>query len=229
MRVKLIISIEQYTNQTNKIQWTTPKLKIQTDRKITKEHNTPQIIDNPNEIRDIVSGLFNSLNLDKDSSWEKALIEFNKNPSFQRIKNLKEAKIHFQKILGKIREEDKKGIYSLKKAQKQKFQEMLEEYKLITIDTKYTSLLPIFYTDERWICLDDKEREECFIEYMDRLYRNQAMDEKAIIKEQCKKFKRHLIENQKVTPNTTWDQLQEIIGDNPHWNDLHSLYKLEYY
>lgn len=66
---------------------------------------------------------------------------------------------------------------------------MLDEYKLITIDTKYTSLLPIFYLDPRWTALDDKEREECFIDYMDNLFKEQANSELQAIEALCARVK----------------------------------------
>lgn len=143
--------------------------------------------------------------------------------------NVKDRKSIFKKFVENEKSIFKRQIQDKKAAEKVNFKKMLEEYKHITVETKFTSLLPIFYQDERWTVMEEKEREEAFLEYMDELYSKEAEAEKEVIYKQCDKLKKQMLELKRVTSSTKWEEIQEIMYYNNVWNELHDYYKLKYH
>ena len=184
-------------------------------------------LENSDEVSLLMSTILREYNFDYESKWVKAVQILNEDPRFRKIKNMKEAKHQFTEYISVLRSQQKTLMNTLKRDQKLAFRDMLDEYKMISIDTKYTSLLPIFYTDPRWTALDDKEREECFLEYMDILYKRQAEEEKAEISDQCRRLKKMFLETQSVSSITTWNEVGSIMRGNLIWEDLHDYYKLK--
>ena len=190
----------------------------------TRDRN---LITDYEEAKRLLYNIFSEMGINGESKWEKCLLELNNDDRFRLVKSLKDCKKIFQSYVSDKRSEDRFQLNNNKKIQKDNFKTMLDEYKLITIDTRYTSLLPIFYLDPRWICLDDKEREECFLDYMDNLFRRQAEDEQLQNKTMCDRLKIQFLEIKKINSLTSWEDIKEIMRYNNLWTELHDYYKLK--
>ena len=110
------------------------------------------------------------------TKWDEVLELLGNNEKFNMVSSLKEKKGIFKRFIETERHNFKKSIVDLKTRNREDFKRMLEEYQHINIETKISSLLPIFYQDPRWTRMDEKEREDAFLEYMEELFHKEADD-----------------------------------------------------
>lgn len=171
--------------------------------------------------------VFREKGVDHESKWDKVYDMLGQDERFQLVANVKDRKRIFKTFVENAKNAFKKQLQDRKLQQKNDFKKMLEEYKHISIETKISSLLPIFYQDPRWTCIDEKEREEAFLEYMDELFYKEAEAEKEVIAKQCEKLKKQMLEIKRVSTSTKWEEIKEIMYYNNTWNDLHDYHKLK--
>jgi hypothetical protein len=233
------------TNKTKKTSWVKPDaLKAEEDKskfdtvdkkqqtskqalkKQEKEKPRTAIIDY-DEATLVLFNVFREKGIDHESKWDKVYDMLNQDERFQLVPNVKDRKKIFKTFVENAKNAFKKQLQDRKLQQKIDFKKMLEDYKHISIETKISSLLPIFYQDPRWTCMDEKEREEAFLEYMDDLFYKEAEAEKEVISKQCEKLKKQMLEIKRVSTSTKWDEIKEIMYYNNTWNDLHDYYKLK--
>lgn len=194
---------------------------------VSKELEKKPAFANSEDAKRFYFALFREHEITYSSKWDEVLELLGNNDRFNTISSLKERKNIFKKFIEFERLSYRRSIYDMKRNQRDDFKRMLEEYQHINIDTKISSLLPIFYQDPRWIKMDEKEREEAFLEYMDELFRKEADGEKHIIAQQCEKLKKQMLEIKKINSNSTWEEIQEVMRFNNTWNELHNYYKLK--
>lgn len=171
--------------------------------------------------------LFHEKGIGSETSWEKVYDLLHTNERFLMVPNVKDRKRIFRKYIDLGKENFKKSVSNRKQTQRNDFKKMLEEYKHINTETKITSLLPIFYEDPRWNCMDDKEREDAFLEYMEEVFMREADAEKQLIANQCEKLKKQMLEIKQVTSSTRWEEMKDIMYYNNTWNELHEYFRLK--
>ncbi len=173
--------------------------------------------------------VFREKGINHESKWDKVYDSLLQDERVQLVTNVKDRKSIFKKYIEMEKSSFKKNLHDKKQGQKNDFKKMLEEYKHITVETKMPSLLPIFYQDARWNAMDEKEREDAFLEYMEELFSKEAEAEKEMIAKQCDKLKKQMLEIKRVSSSTKWEEIKEIMFYNHTWNELHDYYKLKYY
>lgn len=185
-------------------------------------------VTNPEEARKLLFALFRDKEIQTTTKWEEVREQLQDDERFTMVPSLKDRKQIFKKYIETEKANYKNSIRDLKFRQREDFKRMLEEYQHINIETKISSLLPIFYQDPRWTRMDDKEREDAFLEYMEELYGREADTEKKMIAEQSDRVRKLLLENQRINSGTTWGEVQELMRGNTIWNELHNYYKLKW-
>lgn len=184
-------------------------------------------ITDPEEAQRHLFTLFREREIPINSKWDETLELLQNDERFLMVPNIKDRKHIFKKYIEIERTNYKKSISDLKLEQRNNFKKMLEEDQRITVETKFCALTPIFYQDPRWMCMDEKEREEAYLEYMEDLFRKEANNEKRMIAEQCERLKKQMLEMSKINSSTLWSEVQEYMRFNPLWNELHNYYKLK--
>lgn len=170
-----------------------------------------------------------SNNVTYEWKWEKVEDTFSKHEDFKIIEKISDRKKIFKEYSDIEKFKRKREIIQSSKKKKEDFKEMLLEYKNININTKFITLIGIFYKDPRWKAMEEKEREECFIEFTNELFDKEQDNKKLLIEKQCENIRKILITHKSFNSNTTWEEVNELMKDNIIWNDkeLHNYYKLD--
>lgn len=195
---------------------------------LQKQAEKKKEITNPEEAKRFLFELFREKDISSTTKWDEVLEMLGTNEQFNMISSLKEKKGIFKRFIETERLNFKKSIVDLKTRNREEFKRMLEEYQHINIETKISSLLPIFYQDLRWTRMDEKEREDAFLEYMEELFHKEADSEKHMIATQCERLKKQMLEINRINSSTKWEEIQEIMRFNSAWNELHNYYKLKW-
>ena len=201
-------------------------VEIKQQAKTGKETSKQEVFDIEEGKRHLVN-LFRDYDINRESKWDRVYESLAEDDRFHLIKSVKDRKQIFKEFVQQKKDEHKKNIVEKKQRDKTNFKQMLTDYTYITVETKFQSLIPIFFKDPRWACLDDKEKEEAFEEYIEEIFIRKNEDEKEINKRKCEMVKKQLLELKSVTSSTTWDEIKEIMYHDTIWNELHDYYKLE--
>lgn len=164
-----------------------------------------------------------------DTKWEKVNEMVLAEERLKNVGRIKDIKAIFKSFVESEKQMMKKNLQSKKEQAKKDFKKMLEEYKNISKDTKFQSLLPLFYQDNRWKAMEEKERDEAFQEYMQELFIRENQNEKIAIQNRCDSLKQKMLEMKKVTSMTTWEEIRDLMFYNPHWKDFHEYYRFKTY
>ena len=202
-------------------------------QKNEENNNKNKIINKKEEIidydesRKILYSLFKDVGVDSQSRWDKYFDILQKDKRFKIIQNFKDKKIIFKEYVENEKNIYKRKIIDRKLEAKKDFKKMLEEYGYINTEMKFKNLIPIFYQDQRWQKMDDKEKEDTFQEYLEELFLIETENEKKVIKKKTEMIRQQFLELRGVTSSTTWDQIKEKMYYNNTWNELHDFYKLK--
>lgn len=219
-----------FHKKTNRISWNLSE--IQTKGKNaqpaaeTQERKETKIL-TIEEARKVFFNLFREKEVTSDTKWEKVIQLLGNDDRFNSLPRMKDRKQVFKEYVESERQNFRKRLFDKKAQAKADFKQMLEEYKYINKDTKFQSLSQLFLLDPRWKALDEKERDECFQEYLHELFLRDTRNEKDTIRMHCENVKLKMLELKKVNSTTTWDEIRELMYSNPSWKELHEYYRLK--
>lgn len=101
---------------------------------------------------------------------------------------------------------------------KEDFMRMLEDHKILTSDIKLWKVQSYLVTDPRWKAIsDEKERENLFQDYLDKLYRQEQESMKENRKTTTEDFRKRLqryIEVGVLSHSSTWDDCLKLFSQD---------------
>lgn len=179
------------------------------------------------EARRVLINLFREKGVTGEMSWERTFELLHGETRFQMVSCPKERKRIFKQFVESERAAVRKRVFDQKQQAKSDLKQMLAEYRHITTDTKFQSLVPLFFQDPRWKALEERDREVAFQEYLEELFVKENQNEKEAIARRCEKLRLQMLELRRVSSSTTWEEARELMYYNPNWNDLHDYYRLQ--
>jgi len=179
-----------------------------TEKKIDYENLTKE------EASRIFKKLLSDLGVTATWHWEDAKRIVQNESRAKALKSIREQKQAFNEYIAEYKQREKEEIRQKKLHLKNQFIEMLEESHVVTSQTKYYDIARFFVNDPRFRALEDIERENIFQDYLDDLEKKDKEYQREITKQHINNL-RNLFEEQKLSPDTTWEQCRELYSKHP--------------
>ncbi|MCQ2815813.1 MAG: hypothetical protein MJ252_00960 [archaeon] len=154
---------------------------------------------------------------------ERALIN---TPIWNAIKSYQERKNLFNEYIENYRAKEREEAKLKREKLKQKFKKMIEESPYIRADTKYSEAMTIFSNDDRWRCLEERDREEIYQDYIDILTKKEEKENDAKRKEQREKLG-EILQEMNISSDTKWTEINIILKDNELFNSMFKIDQLD--
>ena len=170
---------------------------------------------------------FEGIGVEPTTKFERVNELFRDNKHFHLVKKTSDKKKMFKEYLEYLRKVQHEEMEEEIRTKKRRFFEMMEENKTLTSETKYSTVVPYFYLDERWKAIDDRIKEEYFLEFLQSLVEKEKILKKEMIQAKCKTLRGEILLEKKVNSHTTWNEMQKIMHYSVVWNDLHEYHRLK--
>jgi hypothetical protein len=141
---------------------------------------------------------FEAIGVEPTTKFERVNELFRENPHYHIVKKISDKKKIFKEYLEYLKKVQNEEMELQIRRKKEQFFEMLSENKTLTSETKYQIVVPLFYLDERWKAVDDRIKEEYFLEYLESLVEKEKKMKEELIKSKCKSLRGEILAEKKV-------------------------------
>lgn len=150
------------------------------------------------EAKEKMFDFFEGIGVEPNTKFERVNELFRDNPHYHVVKKISDKKKMFKEYLEYLRRIQYEEMEEAIRIKKKRFFEMMSENKNLKSGTKYSTVVPVFYLDERWKSVDDRIREEYFHEYMATLVEKEKEMKEEMIRAKCKTLRGEILSEKKV-------------------------------
>merc|ERR1719391_1240569 len=189
----------------------------------TKKDNKPDIIHIPRpmvfrdkrEAMEALKELLREKNVPSSANWETALKMINKDPRWETLSKLSEKKQAFNayKIQKQKEEKEETRLAAIKN--KEDLEHFLMTTARMNSNTKYYRCEEIFSELPLWKLISDIERREIYADVVHNLAKKEKDRAKALRKKNQERLADILDQMTRIDFQTTWEQAQQMLLDNP--------------
>ena len=153
------------------------------------------------------------------ANWEAALKLINKDPRWEYLSKLNEKKQVFNAYKIQRQKEEKEEQRLKQKKAKEDFEEFLMKSERVNSTMKYYRLEDMFNELPIWKSVQDVDRREIWIDCQHNLSKREKEQAKALRKKNTRRLADILDRMTAIKFNTTWEQAQQMLLDNPAFAD----------
>merc|ERR1712156_717137 len=171
------------------------------------------------EAMDGLKDLLRERNVPSTANWEAALKLINKDPRWEYLCKLTEKKQVFNAYKIQRQKDEKEEARLKAKKSKEDLEDFLMNNDRITSTMKYFRCDELFGDSTVWKNVPEIERREVFEDSMVNLAKKEKEKAKALRKRNTNRLTDILDRMTNIKYNTTWEQAQQMLLDNPAFAD----------
>ena len=153
------------------------------------------------------------------ANWESALKLISKDPRWEYLSKLNEKKQVFNAYKIQRQKEEKEEHRLKQKKSKEDFEEFLMNNERVNSTMKYYRLEDMFSELPIWKGVPDVDRREIWIDCQHNLSKREKDQAKSLRKKNTRRLADILDRMTLIKFNTTWEQAQQMLLDNPAFAD----------
>ena len=153
------------------------------------------------------------------ANWESALKLINKDPRWEYLSKLNEKKQVFNAYKIQRQKEEKEEQRLKQKKAKEDFEEFLMKSERVNSTMKYYRLEDMFQDLPVWKAVQDLDRREIWTDCQHNLSKREKDQAKALRKKNTRRLADILDRMTAIKFQTTWEQAQQMLLDNPAFAD----------
>jgi len=185
-----------------------------------KDVNEPRVVfKDKKEAMEAFKDLLRERNVPSTANWEAALKLINKDARWEYLCKLTEKKQVFNAYKIQRQKEEKEEQRLRAKKNKEELEEFLMNNDRITSTMKYFRCDELFGEETVWKNVPEIERREVFEDSMINLATKEKERAKALRKRNTNRLTDILDRMTNIKYNTTWEQAQQMLLDNPAFAD----------
>jgi len=182
--------------------------------------NEPRVVfKDKKEAMEAFKDLLRERNVPSTANWEAALKLINKDPRWEYLCKLTEKKQVFNAYKIQRQKDEKEEARLKAKKSKEDLEEFLMNNDRITSTMKYFRCDELFGDTNEWKNVPEIERREVFEDSMVNLAKKEKERAKALRKRNTNRLTDILDRMTNIKYNTTWEQAQQMLLDNPAFAD----------
>ncbi|TRY62941.1 hypothetical protein TCAL_10884 [Tigriopus californicus] len=171
--------------------------------------------------------LLREKNVPSNANWETALRLISKDDRYEYLSKLNEKKQVFNSYkIQKQKEEREEQRLRLKKA-KEDFEDFLMNNDRISSTIKYFRLETMFGDLAIWKGVPENERREIYLDCQHNLAKRERENSRALRKRNSKRLLEIMDRMTSIRFDTTWEQAQQLLLDNPAFADNDELLAMD--
>lgn len=171
--------------------------------------------------------LLREKNVPSNANWETALRLISKDDRYEYLSKLNEKKQVFNSYkIQKQKEEREEQRLRLKKA-KEDFEDFLMNNDRINSTIKYFRLETMFGDLAIWKGVPENERREIYLDCQHNLAKRERENSRALRKRNSKRLLEIMDRMTSIRFDTTWEQAQQLLLDNPAFADNDELLAMD--
>ena len=171
------------------------------------------------EAMEALKALLREKKVPSTANWEAALKLINKDTRWEYLSKLNEKKQVFNAYKIQKQKEEKEETRLKQKRAKEAFEEFLMNNEHINSAVKYYRLEDMFADHPVWKAVPDADRREIFVDCQHNMGKREKEAAKALRKKNTRRLADILDRMTAVKFNTTWEQAQQMLLDNPAFAD----------
>ena len=171
------------------------------------------------EAMEAFKDLLREKNVPSTANWEQALKMISRDPKYEYLSKLNEKKQAFNSYKIQRQKEEKEEQRLRAKKAKEDLEEFFLHNDRITSTLKYYRCEEMFNDIEVWSSVPENDRREIFLEAMHSLAKREKEERKNVRKRNTKRLTEILDRMTGIKFNTTWEQAQQMLLDNPAFAD----------
>ena len=179
------------------------------------------------EAMEALKELLREKNVPSTANWEQAVKAMNKDPRYEYLSKLTEKKQAFNAYKIQRQKEEKEEARMRQKKAKEDFEDFLVNKAKITSAVKYFRLEDLYSDLAVWKAVPEVERREIYVDCQHNLGKKEKEDLKALTKRNTKRLGEILDRMTGIRYDTTWEQAQQMILENPAFADDDELLHME--
>jgi len=185
-----------------------------------KDTNDPRVVfKDKKEAMEAFKVLLTERNVPSTANWEAALKLINKDPRWEYLCKLTEKKQVFNAYKIQKQKDEKEEARLKAKKSKEDLEDFLMNNDRITSTMKYFRCDELFGESTVWKNVQEVERREVFEDSMVNLAKKEKEKAKALRKRNTNRLTDILDRMTNIKYNTTWEQAQQMLLDNPAFAD----------
>ncbi|CAK92043.1 unnamed protein product (macronuclear) [Paramecium tetraurelia] len=150
--------------------------------------------------------------------WDSVVKQLQSDSRWKCIVSISHKKKIYNQYLEEMKKQEKEENKTKFSMAKEDFMKMLEEHKILSSDIKLWKVQSYLVTDARWKAIpDEKERENLFQDYLDKLYKQEQEQMKENRKTTTEDFRKRLqrhIEIGVLSHSSTWEECLKLFSQD---------------
>lgn len=179
------------------------------------------------DARRIFMNLLKEKNIEPSMKWNQIHETLKKDERYKVLSKISEKKKVLGNYIAQIKKNERTQARTKLEQDRANYKQMLSEFKNLTSDSKYSSVLQYFFNDSRYKAIDMKERENLFQDYLDELFEREKEDLKRHRKAMVSKMKEHFLDIPMINSSTKWEDACQLLKYNAVWQELHEADRIE--
>ncbi|CAM1294798.1 PRPF40A (predicted), partial [Pycnogonum litorale] len=193
--------------------------KEKTEKVSQKIETTTYVYRDKKEAIEAFKQLLKDKNVPSNSSWDQALKIIINDPRYTSLKKLNEKKQAFNSYKSQKAKEEKEEQRMRAKQAREDLEQFLQTDKNMSSQVKYRRAEQIYADSLIWQAVPDRDRKEVFEDVTFYLAKREKEEQKALQKRNMKSLCEILDSMTEVKYNTTWQEAQQSLLDNPVFSE----------
>ena len=179
------------------------------------------------DARRIMMNLLKEKNIDPTMKWSNIHDLLKKDERYKLLPKISEKKKVLANYIAQIKKTERGQARNKLELARTSYNQMLSEFKNLTSDSKYNSVVQYFFMDPRYKAIEMKERENLFQDFLDERLEKEKEDLKQHRKAMVVKMREHFSDIPLIDTSTSWEEACQLLKYNAVWQELHDLDKIE--